>query len=107
MVLFIMVVLAGCVTPFFMGSTKKEKIIGYLMTTADMALIVAMIYSDIIIFQNMGKAEMSAIGVCIILLGILIHRLEEMINPKSKKIKYAPKTHHQMKEQQHQHKVAS
>lgn len=108
-VLFIAVVLAGCITPFFIEEdNKKDKIISYSVMVGDMILVVILVLTKLAYLPWIGTEENCAVGVGFILLSLLWARIHGIINPKQ--IGGAPKTHHQKiieQEQQNNHKAAS
>lgn len=108
LVLFLIVVVTGVITPFFLEEKKKEMIIGYSFILGDILLLLAMICSNLAGIPGYGKGEAFLIGVCIIMLGVMGAKMHRILNPK--KYTQGEKTHHQKEELQklhHDHKAAS
>lgn len=109
LVLFIGVVLAGCITPFFIDENNmKDKIISYSAILGDFILIVLLAVTKIAYIPWLGTEESIAVGIGLVLLGVLWARIHRMLNSKTVS-SVAPKTHHQrtMEQQQNNHKAAS
>lgn len=81
-VLFIVVVLAGCMTPFFLehDAKMKEKFFNYGIVTLDMALLYVMVKSKLAGMPGYGDTETITIGFGIITVAIFIAKLYRTIN---------------------------
>lgn len=108
LVLFIGVVLAGCITPFFIDeNNRKDMIVSYSIILGDTILIILLAVAKIAYIPWLETQESIAVGIGFVLLGVLWARIHRMLNPK--KVSFAPKTHHQrtLEQQQNNHKAAS
>ncbi len=103
--LYILVVLVGCVIPFLMEDSIKERVIGYSFVLGDMLLLIILVYSGIAGIPGYEKNQTVAIGAAIIVLGMTINKGHRLINPKQQK-NQSKKTRRQ-KQLQQNHKAAS
>ena len=74
-VLYVATVLAGFLTPFFIDETKSSKIICYTITLLDILAIAIMVFTDFIVLPSIGKNELFAIGIGVILVGIELSKI--------------------------------
>ena len=83
-VLFIITVLAGFLTPFFIDETKSSRIICYAITLLDILAIAIMVFTEFIVLPSIGKNELFAIGIGVILVGIELSKIYRIagIRPK-------------------------
>ena len=83
-VLFIVVVLAGCMTPFFLehDAKMKEKFFNYGMVTLDILLLFVMVKTKMAGLPNYGVTESFVIGFGFIIIAIFMARLKRTLNNK-------------------------
>ncbi len=103
--LFIIVVLTGCLFPFFIKNddSLKNRLLNYGFMLADMLLLLVMIKVKLIYLPLYGEIETITIGESIIILAVFIAKLNRIINNTS--IKHEKQQEKLFKS--HHHKAAS
>jgi hypothetical protein len=83
-VLYVSVVLAGVLVPFFIKNDKdvKEKILHYLVVLADIGVLIIASIMGYISILGRATIEGIIIGIMIVSLGCLIAKMTRMVNYK-------------------------